>query len=289
MTNKIQIMFLNILISLVGLTAFAQTPANTVGLGAITTGTAGAGRAAVDVSESPTSNPASIPFRRGYFVTTDYSFLNQGTAFNVGLTDNLAETIVPTSMIYTQVNGKTWDQQDFTQQQGQLEVANFYSKNLSVGLGARYQIDQVYSYRYTQTNVLAGGIYRIGDNVGLALVFDNILTPDTYVPSSFRMNQGTSLGANYNYKKILRLKGDITTSSTNSLGRPLLAGGFETYLNKFLVLRFGVSKNYETTLDGSSAGLGFIGPKFAVNYAFYNCTEDQTQTRQGIDLAVPVW
>ena len=269
--------------------SYAQSFSNNLNLGAVTTGTAGSGRAASESSQAPNMNPAAIPFSKGYLINTNYSTVDSGSAFNIGLTDNLPDTVVPTSLIYTQLTGTTRTHQNLQQQQGQLEFANFYSKSLAVGFGARYQIDQINDTRWTQTNIFLGSIYTVTPKIGVGLVFDNLLNPDSNIPLPYRYNPTTSLAVNYNAMKILRLKMDVTTASNDSWALPTLSAGLETYVNSYLVLRGGVNKNYETGLDGSALGLGFLGPKFSVNYGFYNCTQDQTQSRQALDLSVPIW
>jgi hypothetical protein len=270
-------------------TSWALATSSTSVLGANSTATAGAGHAIIDTSEAPSLNPASIPFTKGYFLNTDYSFLNNGNGFNIALTDNLIDTVLPTSVIYTQINGKTALNQDFVQQQGQLEFANFYRKSLSIGLGGRYQADSVFQSQWTQTNLFMGAIYSINSRFNVALVFDNLLNTDSNIPVAYRLNPGTSAGVAYNYMKIVRLRADVSTATNNSMGQPTLSAGAESFINKFLVIRAGVNKNYESNMDGSGAGIGFIGPKFSLNYGYFNCTEDQRLSRQAVDFAVPVW
>lgn len=257
--------------------------------GAIATSTAGTGRAAVETNEAPSLNPASIPFSHGYFFATDYSFLNEGHQFEVALTDNLRDTIVPTSLIYNQTISRTADKQDFSAQRGQLEFANFYEKSFSVGVGARYEVDETSLKRWTQTNVIIGGLWAITPNFSAALTAENLLTPDATVPFANRLMPTTSAGINYIYKRMLRARLDVISDNGNSLQTPTIAGGIEAYMNRWLVVRTGVNKNYETRLDGVGGGLGFMGPKFAVNYGYYSSPEDDKQNRHAIDLAVPIW
>lgn len=95
-------LFINATIFISGLVASVICHAQ---YGAITTATADSGRATVEPSEAPVLNPASIPFTKGYFITSNYAFLQNAQAFTASLTDNLPDTLVPASAIYNQVNG----------------------------------------------------------------------------------------------------------------------------------------------------------------------------------------
>ncbi len=276
-----------ILTSTIHNSAFAQA----VGTqwGAVSTAAAGAGRAAIESGESPALNPATIPWTRGYFATSDYTFLNQGSQLNIGLTDNLPETVIPTSLIYNQMQGQTETKQSWTSQQGQLEAANFYNRNLAFGLGARYRVDSFNATQTTQTNLLLGSLWTVTNDIGVAFTVDNFLNPDSSIPVDYRLVPGMSIGANYNYHRIMRFKLDVTTATNDSWSAPVVAGGLETHLSRWTILRLGGSHAYETGYDSYAAGLGFTGPKFTFNLGYYNCPENSLLTRQAVDLAIPIW
>lgn len=77
-----------------------------------------------------------------------------------------------------------------------------------------------------------------------------------------------------NYKRFVRVKMDITTDSNYGLVRPLFAAGIESYMNDWFILRWGAQRDNEKATNKYTAGLGFIGPKFAFHYAYQNSPED---------------
>jgi hypothetical protein len=258
--------------------------------GAVSTATGHTGVAAVEPTESPVLNPAAIPYARGYYFTSDYSNLYQGQEFTVGLADNLPDTIVPTALIYTQsTQTDVASMQPFTTQDFHLEFANMVTPKFSFGMSVRYKTDTVFLTQYRQQNLLLGSIWTPAPDLGIGLTVDNIFSPDTSVPMDYRLNPGMVLGVNYHIKRSIRLKFDIQTASNNSMDLPTLAAGIETHWNRWLIMRIGDRKTMQTGTDEYGAGVGFTGPKFALQYGYTSCPQDDRLTRQAVDFAVPIW
>jgi hypothetical protein len=256
--------------------------------GAISTATVGTGRAAVEPTESPTLNPATIPYARGYFFTSDYASMAQASEFTVGLTDNLVDTVIPASLIYTQYNQNP-NTNPLTTQDIRLEFANLVSKKFSFGMAIRNKTDTTFATQYRQTNLLLGSIFTLTPDLGIALIADNVFSPDTSVPYAYRLLPGLSAGINYNYKKVIRFKVDAETATNDSLNAPSIGVGLEGHWNRWLVFRMGARKIPEFNTDEYGFGFGFSGPKFAIHYGYMSSPQDDTLNRQAVDLAVPIW
>ena len=271
--------------------------------GAISSATADAGRASVEASESPFLNPAGLPFLRGYYFTSSFATSPQGktqTDQDVALsvTDNLPQTVVPTSFAYTQTHlsdlttsfpGAEIYNKDF-----RLSVGSFAFKHWTAGVGIHYdQTDLVRSnqqdIRYTQTNFQLATLWAPTLDLGFTLIEDNLLPRSSDVPDELRLKPTTAFGVNYNYRTFMRLKADIITASNNSLNKPVLAAGLESYANKWLVLRMGLQRNNEENANIYAVGVGFVGPKFGLHYAYQNSPDQDTLTRHSVDLALPLW
>ncbi len=257
--------------------------------GAISTATAGSGRATVEPSESPVLNPASIPFSRGYFFTSDYATMSGTEEFTVGLTDNMPDSVVPAAFIYNQVNGKSLRNQNFTTQDLRLEFANLIKKNLAFGMTVRSKTDSVLNTQYRQTNLLMGTIFALNSEIGLALVLDNLLGTNAEVPMDYRLVPAIGLGLNYNYKKVIRFRLDLETASNDSFNEPAISGGLEGHWNQWLLFRMGVRKTLETNIDEYGVGVGFAGPKFAFHYGYLSSPQQDKLDRHAVDLAIPIW
>jgi hypothetical protein len=287
-------MFRTFLGSLVSSLLFLSFSANAY-IGSISAATGEAGKAAVEASESPWGNPASLAYITGYHFAAGFGASHQNTNgrsqdLAVSLTDNMKDTIVPSSLSYvqntTRPEGAT---EDISQKSFKLSMGNFMRENFSFGLGINYEDDRTTVDRYTQTNVQTGILWSPHRDFGIAVVLDNLLTPPTDIPEYFQLRQTTGIGTSYNFKRFLRVKLDVTSASNNSFGKPLIGAGMETYLNKWLILRWGLQRNNDLAANLYTAGMGFVGPKFGVHYAYENSPQNESLTRHSVDLAVPIW
>lgn len=262
--------------------------------GAVSSATAGAGSAAVEASESPFGNPASIAFLKGYYFTAGFGAVNQkavGSAqdLSVSLTDNMKDTVVPTSLSYVQINMRPDRGENTLQREFRLGFGNLIRPNLGFGLGVTHRDDRLNYDSHAQTNLDIGFLLNPAKDVGIAAYFENILPPKSEIPEAYRLNQTTTLAGSYNYRRFLRVKADLISETNNSFNKPTLAAGIESYMNKWLILRWGLQRNNEKAADVYAAGMGFMGPKFALSYAYQNSPQDESLTRHSVDLAVPIW
>jgi hypothetical protein len=262
---------------------------------AVTAATGEAGRAAVEVSEAPFGNPATLGFVKGYYFTAGFGTAkqnNMGTNQDlvVSVTDSMKDTVVPTAFSYAQNNSRPEGaNEDDLARAFKLSFGNQVRKGFGFGLGINYQDDKTPLERYTQGNLQAGFLWTPNESVGAALVFDNFVPPNDSTPEPYRLPQTVALGSSYNYRKFLRLKADLISGTNNDLGLPTLAAGMESYMNRWLILRWGLQRNNELAANLYTAGLGFIGPKFALHYAYQNSPQNESLTRHSVDLAVPIW
>lgn len=263
-------------------------------VGAVNSATAGAGAAAIEASESPFGNPATIGFLKGYHFTAGYGSSNQRSVggeqdLAVSLSDNMKDTVVPTAFSYVQSHLNPELGETGLQRQFRLGFGNIVRPGFAFGLGINYHDDRTLNKQFTQTNIDTGLMLVPMKDLGVALHFENLLeTPDS-VPKAFAVSPRTTVASSYNYRKFLRLKADVISASNNSFNQPTIAAGMESYLNRWLIVRWGLQRNTELKNNGYSAGLGFSGPKFGMHYAYFTSPQDQTLTRHSVDLAVPIW
>lgn len=286
---KILLMFSLVLVS------FSAFAVNTSVSGA----TGGAGVASVEASDAPYSNPAALAYLKGYYFTTFYGSskvrdVSNTQDFGLNLTDNMRDTVVPTSLAYVQSKAQGANEtQDVLTRDFRLSFGNFVSQKFAFGLGVIHKDDQFFEERFNQTNLNVGTHYAANKVLGFALYAENVLTPNSRITEEYRLKQRTTAGMTYHYKKFVRLKADVRTSSANSADKPTIMAGLESYMNKWLVIRFGAQKDAEIEGDLYSAGLGFIGPKFGLHYAYQsgrqNKPTEENLSRHSIDLAIPIW
>jgi hypothetical protein len=263
--------------------------------GAVSSGTANTGRAAIESSEAPFSNPAAVAHLKGYYFTAGYGAVGHKGALgsaqdlSVSLTENMRDTVVPTSLAYSQTSLKPSNTPESLERNFKLSLGNFWSKNTAAGLAIQHQDNRLEEKSYAQTNLQLGVLFSRDENWGFALVMDNLLKPDSGIPEAYRQKQTTAVGTSFNYKRFARFKADIESTSTNSFAKPTMGVGVESYLNKWLIFRVGTARNQELAASLYSIGAGFIGPKFALNYAYQNSSQEESLSRHSVDLAVPIW
>lgn len=263
-------------------------------IGSVSAATGNAGIAAIEASESPSSNPATLGYMQGYYFATGYGSSTQdqfdGNEFNISLTDALKDTVVPSSLLYNQ--GK-WTQKDSGQQwdskRFQLSFGNQFNKIFSFGLGVNFQNDHWQDVSYNQTNLVVGGMMTPNRNIGFGVVFQNLFSADKKIPQAARLPQRTIVGSTFHFRKLVRFKFDVSSDQANSWQKPLLMGGVENYLNKWIIFRVGALRSNDLDAGAWSAGLGFVLPKFAFHYAYQTSAESEQLNRHSVDLAIPVW
>lgn len=262
-------------------------------LGAASSATAGAGRAATDTTDASFLNPASLAFVKGYIFSAGYSSASdhassRGQEFALAVSDNLRETVVPTSLSFVQSKEDPLSSAQTTRD-FKLNVGNFYQRNLALGIGIRFKDDETPYDRTTQGNLNLGALYTFGENWGFGALFENVLGSKNTVSPGLRLIPQTSFGISYIYQRFLRTRLDLISATNNSFDRPSIAAGLESYMNRWVIMRMGVQRQNETNSYIYSAGLGFSGPKIGVHYAYMSNPESDSFSRHTVDLSLPIW
>lgn len=264
-------------------------------VGAVSSATGETGIAAVEASETAYMNPAALGHTKGYYFTTGMSSTRQTNVgnnqdFSLSVTDAMAETVVATAFSYVQKNLRFEGQADDSiSREFKLSFGNMIYKKVAFGLAIAHNNDRVGVDVHQQTNVDSGLLWTPNSNIGLGVLFRNAIPPKDSVPELVRQQQRMGLGASYNYKKFVRVKMDINSAANNALNYPMIGAGMESFLNRWLVVRWGLARDNEVKADQYSAGMGFLGPKFALNYAYQTSPQNERLTRHSVDLAVPIW
>jgi hypothetical protein len=276
--------FIGILISLICL------PGHGAYNGAISAATAGTGRAAGEVSDSPFLNPSTISFLRGYFFSSSYSTASEFySGYTISITDTLKETVIPTAAAYSQGTMKTKDGFKASSRDFRLAMAEKVGGRFALGLSGHYKNDRTDWDSFGQTNLTLGAVLAVTENLSAGLVFDDFLGPPATIPQEFRLKPTIGTGLSYNYKKVVRARLDVVSAENNTLTRPTYGAGVESFMNKWMILRLGVGHDTDKNSNIYSAGVGFRGPKFGLHYAYSSSTEDENPVRHSVDLAIPIW
>ncbi len=261
--------------------------------GAVTAGTGGAGRAAIEASEGPFNNPATIPYLNGYYFTSGIGSSVQngvvGNDLTLSLTDNMKETVLPTSLAYGQSVYNMDSGEQMAKRQLRLSFGGYWTKKITSGLAFIYQDDKMPTTRFTQTNLTAGVEWVPNKDLGFAMVVENLMPASEAIPIANKLKKTTGGGMVMNYMKLMRFKADVVSGPENNFLYPTLALGVENYLNKWIIFRVGAQRNNFEQFSLYTAGVGFVLPKFGLQFAYQTSQENPLATRHTVDLAVPIW
>ncbi len=264
-------------------------------VGSVSAASGRTGLAAVEASETPYGNPAALAFLNGYYFTAGFGASQQTQRgatqdLSISLTENMKETVVPTALSFVQQTSRPEGMaNDVLGRSFKLSFANFLRPGLSLGFGINHQNDRMDEETYDQTNLQIGFLWAPNRELGAAVAFENVVPPSLNTPEGLRLQQKSALGFSYNYKKFVRFKGDVITTANNSFEKPILGAGMESYMNRWMILRWGLQRDNLQDANLYTAGLGFIGPKFGLHYAYQNSPQNESLTRHSVDLAVPIW
>lgn len=261
--------------------------------GAVSSATGETGRASVDPTDSAYLNPASLAFMKGYFFTSGISSTNsansnRGQNLTFALTDNLPDTVIPSSFAYTQTKND-FASNETNSRDFRLSFGNYISPKLALGLGVNYREDMLSEVRYKQLNMGMGVLFAPRVDLGFAIVAENLLAPNGSLPGPVQLEPTTGLGFTHIYRKFVRTRIDLLSETGNSWQRPTLSMGLESYMNRWTIIRIGAQRRNAQGVNAFSAGIGFSGPRFGVHYAYFTSPELESLSRHSVDLAIPIW
>lgn len=241
----------------------------------ISSATGGTGRAAVEVADAAFMNAATLVHVKGRSFYSSFAE-NQ---FAISLNDNTPDIMMPAALGFVQ---KKWDlasgelkESDIT-----LSLAEFATDKWAMGITGHYREQKLEERSYRQTNADIGFIYTPRPQIGLALVGYNLFGEDTSAPEELRRKTTVGAGFNYVVGSSVRFRLDATSESE-------FMGGVETYINRFVISRIGYYNDSDDARQLVTAGMGFNGPKFALNYAYEGNPQESGDYRHSVDLGIP--
>lgn len=231
------------------------------------------GRAAVEPGDAVYLNPSALAHLRGRQFYAAYS--EEELAFT--LSDNSPDAMIPAALGYFQ--------RDFSGREDSfsalsLALAEFAGKKFAMGLTGHYFSAKTPQETYRQINADLGLMFTPTANMGLGLVAYNLLGEADDMPGFLRPRRSVGVGFNYVYKNISRFRVDVSTLDQIGLG-------LETYINSFLITRLGYFNDWDIKRELLSLGLGFKGPRFALNYAYQANVQNSADYRHSVDLHIP--
>lgn len=247
----------------------------------------GTGRAAVQASEAALLNPASIMFVRGYNMASayrDFQTKDDGSTRNAlfHLSENDPGTMFPLGITYV----KTRDiNSDFYGERKDLHftTGQMLLKNLALGIDiGKYSITPENGAENSEWDAKLGFLYVPKENLGLGLVFTNLLVTD-----SLYLKRGVEFGLNYLYQDFLRLAFDVTYQmEDNPTDESVVMVGIEHMYLSQIPLRFGFKCDGPSSENYWTIGLGWNAPRIGFTYTFEKNVSETDEYGHSVDLRI---
>lgn len=245
-----------------------------------------AGRASIEPIDVIFLNPATLVHLQGRHFTSSVQSKN----FHVGLTDNTKQSQIPGGLGYLQGQsdylGMPADNKNL-----HLSLADFLTKQIGLGFTAHYLETTWNEARYRQFNGHLSAIWTPTPDMGVGLVMYNLVPAQKEIPDEFKLTPSVGLGFNSIYNQFVRFRFDVRTGTNLVADHFLYGAGFESYFTDWFIARGGVARDDQASESWATAGLGFLGPRFYINYA-YERTLSRNERREdrnahSIDFGVP--
>lgn len=271
-------LFLTTAVLLFSISTFA-TP---VTPGSVSTATGGAGRGTTEPIDGALLNPAMIGLMSSKILSATYT--NQ--QWGITIADNGKEALFPAALSFVRS-----DVEGFKTQQVTVGLSYVFKKMFAVGANLsllEYSSEAINrDQKYRQTVGDLGVMFSPGNDFGIGLVANKVASSSIDLDENLQKQQTLGLGLHYTYQSFIRFRFDVESGPKNKTERLVYMGGVETYMNDWMILRFGYQNNNVVSKNYSTVGLGFAGPQFSLHYAYISNVANNQDDQHSIDLGIP--
>lgn len=258
--------------------------------GPITASLGGAGRAGLDANEGAYLNPALIslqPNAEGvfYFRDGDADSGEHRNYYGASLSE-VTDVMLPGQLSYFKSRKTGILPVGVDEQIWMGSFAYLIQKRFSVGISI-YDVQKTQEgFNQTdQWNGAFGAVFLIHPNLGVAYVFENPANASSSIPEPLRLARKHSIGVYYSSPYRMRARLDLThQEQLNPGGRNNVMAGLETAVQEFALVRVGMRFDELNDRRFITAGLGFNGPKFKIDYSFEKNLERSSGAVHSVDL-----
>lgn len=262
--------------------------------GAVAQSTGGAGRAGAEASELTLINPAvlahSPAFSGGlFFLDGDEGPGDRSRYMGLNIVDNNEEAIFPGALSYIRRDRELKNIGEIQEDYLNVTAGGFVYKQISLG-ASLIRLEQKVSggESYEQWNGVLGFHHTPHPDFGWALVYYHFAFPGADVPQALRLSTKVAAGISYVFTELFRFRLDISREERENPDRKLaFQGGLETFLNDFIILRLGASRDERAEITRWTGGLSFNGPRFKLDYAYVSNEDKGEGAMHGVDLRIP--
>lgn len=253
----------------------------------------GAGRAAVDPSESHFRNPAVVAHSPQIDMAAFYQDGNHAkqmheTTFGASIVDNTPEIFCPGAIGYLQ-NRRTFPGLQVNEKYVQATLGDFVMPKLSFGASAIYVSHEVVGMKtYKQWDGIIGLLYTPNSNTGLAFTYSYFVQPSEELPKALRLMPTISFAGHYIFEDFIRFRLDLSRWEKDNVDKKwIIESGIETKIPGYFVIRLGSQWNDIERRSYLTAGLGFDGPRLKVDYSFQKMRGEEGYAMHGVDIRLP--
>ena len=281
---------MNATLLLILVSFFTSTASAQFFTGPAMAGTGGAGRAAIEGSESAILNPATLSYMDRYYIAVPFAESTHPAngyeqTYGLMLADGTPDKMVPGAISYLRrrvaFGGTEANLQDV-----HVAIGGQAYKYVSIGVAGHYRtFEQENLPDYFQTNGDFGALVTPLENLGIAFVAYNFLSAKDSVPLGIRDVPTLAVGINYLYGEAFAARLDLVRPDKyNPNRRTDVQLGIQTTFAESFFLRFG--SNWKETEDKTylTTGFGYQGPRLSVNYAYQQDVRESAGTRHIVDL-----
>ncbi len=259
----------------------------------------GAGRAGAEGTESLFFNPAVLAHMSrvevGVFgLSGDWAAGESHKSLAFSVLDANPELPLPGALSYLKRRRDLPSGAELEEELWQVSVGQFVWPHWAVGLSVlRLQQDLSSAVeslpwadagRKVQWNGALGVLYTPQSHLGVAWTFHNFIPASSRVTEELRLLPKMGLGGKYLMTDFLRLRLDLEKLlEQNPGGKVDVAMGLESLVGEFVALRLGSRWEPSQGREFFTAGLGFMGPRFLLNYSYQNRLRSG-DTVHGVDL-----
>lgn len=273
-----KIVFLNVFFLLLSSITWAAVPTT----GSVSTATGGTGRGTPEAIDGVPLNPGMVGLLPTKFLSANYT----NEQWGITISDNGREALFPAALSFTRS-----DVNNFKTQQVSLAVAYAYKKLFGVGANVsllEYEgSGLIVGQKYRQSVGDIGFLYSPMTEFGVGLVFNKVASSKSDVPETLQKQKTMGLGGQFTYQNFIRFRFDMESGVDYKTERLTYMGGIETFMNDWVVFRFGYQNNNVITKNYSTVGLGFSGPQFGLHYAYISNVANNEDDQHSIDLGIP--
>lgn len=248
-------------------------------------GTGGTGRAAIEPIDVITLNPANLPHLQGRHISVS----TRPNTLAVGISDNTPDSMLPGGIAYIQK--RLNETPEIRSQDFRLSLGEFLRDQWTVGISAHYTDVKTETKLYNQINGDLGITYAATENLGLALVASDLAPVSKDIPEEFRNEARVGFGSYWIYKNFFRVRSDVVSNLAQKSNRLTYALGAESYIESWFIIRTGIARDELREESWGTLGLGFLGPRFYVNYAWEKTVARteivEDRNFHSIDLGIP--